>query len=773
MRICNALIMSAIAMGGVLASCSNDEPLEPSTTEIYNREFVKQFGVPPEGHSFAMATSAGLKVKTACGGHVRVTADYDGKRYLFADLYVAPGLHALPVTIPNNVQTLYITTDGGTVTVTTDQTVDIDKIAAGGSRYGDYGAHTFDNSGIIFNGESSEDGPYLVFDPADLLPEYFAANPIGADNTDYWYRKGKDGSIDYHEGFNEQVFWGETAIGDGDTRKGHSHNMSYYIFPIWWQARNGVKDYEVFLCQSKEDPLKPSETGAYTVNNWRAYFDRNYNPVGHPAEQLTDATHPFPWLGYSDAKRSKEDVEVLDPKTLFTFDDGSFQQAYDPNCPGTVLSAGIKITFDDQRYSFQGTSAGTQDFTKHKFGKNAIGFYLTSHGGTNESYSVPHMARYMWDGKYYDEQLKNLFFACVSTKRTMIPDKTFLVRENHYDIGLGSLLGGNGFQEIKRSGSFILAFDSEPSQAGDRTARDYADVLLLVVPVNDDQTDFCYVHEEKAEPFVWTMAAEDLGSTDDWDFNDAVFQFTDVIVNLNSTNKNAVATNVDGPLDAASVREITVTPMAAGGTMPIYAAFYINAMQLPAVSGASDDDWYSLQNALIGEASQSQKPKAATYIIGKEFHSWLGASSYTQMVNTGAKRSSFKAKPAVFNIAVDYNMGNNYKNPQASYFPNNGYGLYGFAVIVDKENTLSLDSGKDFQEVDLTRGQGIFVLGAPNSAEGQVAPQIFLVPGDWEWPTERTVISDAYPQFNDWVSWGGMMQKQWPSNQNSAKVTKK
>ncbi|MDE6497898.1 MAG: LruC domain-containing protein, partial [Muribaculaceae bacterium] len=651
--------------------------------------------------------------------------------------------------------------------------VDIDNLPASGSRFGDYGAHTFDNSGIIFNGNSSEDGPYIVFDPQDLLPEYFAANPVGRDNTDYWYRKNQKGTIDFHEGFNEQVFWGETAIGDGDTQKGHNHNMSYYIFPVWWREREGAKDYELYLCQSREDPRKPSETGAYTVNNWRAFFDRNYQPVGHDEVQLSDASHPFPTLGYSSTKRTKADVSVFDPKPLFSFDDGSYKQAYDPAGSGTVLSYGIKITFTDQRYSFQGTSAGTQDFDKHAFGKNAIGFYLTSNSGANESFSVPHMARYLWDGKYYDEQLENLFFANVSTKRTMVPDKTFLVRENHYKTGLLELEDGNEFHEINRSGSFLLGFNSAPSEAGDRSVRDYADVLLLVIPVNDDETDFCYVHEEEAEPFVWTMAAEDLGSTDDWDFNDAVFQFTDVIVNLNSTNKNAVATNVDGPLDAASVREITVTPMAAGGTMPIYALFYMDAMQLPSVGGASEDEWYHSLNGTIAQASTSQSPFAGPFIIGQELHKWLGATSYKQMINTGAKRSSAKVKPATFNIAVETNMGNSYKNPAASYFPNNGFGLYGFAVVVDRENTLSLDAGKDFQKVDLTRGQGIFVLGAPNAAEGQVAPQLFLVSGDWEWPTERTIITDAYPQFSDWVSWGGYMTKTWTNYPNRDKVTNK
>lgn len=38
---------------------------------------------------------------------------------------------------------------------------------------------------------------------------------------------------------------------------------------------------------------------------------------------------------------------------------------------------------------------------------------------------------------------------------------------------------------------------------------------------------------------------------------------------------------------------------------------------------------------------------------------------------------------------------------------------------------------------------------APNMSS--TAPQIILLPGEWEWPRENVAITDAYPEFTDWV----------------------
>ncbi|MDE6653378.1 MAG: hypothetical protein K2K37_03205 [Muribaculaceae bacterium] len=82
------------AMAASFGSCSQEPivTIDP-VVEEYTRNFIKEFGIPEQGHDFAMAMTAGLKVKTARGGHVTVTAEIDGKNYLFADLDVPVGTH--------------------------------------------------------------------------------------------------------------------------------------------------------------------------------------------------------------------------------------------------------------------------------------------------------------------------------------------------------------------------------------------------------------------------------------------------------------------------------------------------------------------------------------------------------------------------------------------------------------------------------------------------------------------------------------------------------
>ena len=37
------------------------------------------------------------------------------------------------------------------------------------------------------------------------------------------------------------------------------------------------------------------------------------------------------------------------------------------------------------------------------------------------------------------------------------------------------------------------------------------------------------------------------------------------------------------------------------------------------------------------------------------------------------------------------------------------------------------------------------------SVKGQ-DPHGIVVPGKWQWPTEKTCIKDAYPEFNTWAA---------------------
>lgn len=227
-----------------------------------------------------------------------------------------------------------------------------------------------------------------------------------------------------------------------------------------------------------------------------------------------------------------------------------------------------------------------------------------------------------------------------------------------------SLNGENGCfgASFYNDGNMYLAFEDYVSQAEEQ--RDFNDLVCLIQGITDDDTpeEETPVTPEIIDkdpiadtPQSWIVACEDLGSTDDFDFNDIVFSVS----------------YVNGATKAE------VTPLAAGGTLA--ANIILNGTNLG------------------------------------EIHAWLGGKAGS-MINTGAGATGAGASKTVTvdaGFAMSDNMG-------------------GFSIQVIKEDGTTT--------VDVTApGQG-------------TAPQMICVPGGWAWPTERSNISVAYPQFGAWGS---------------------
>ena len=185
------------------------------------------------------------------------------------------------------------------------------------------------------------------------------------------------------------------------------------------------------------------------------------------------------------------------------------------------------------------------------------------------------------------------------------------------------------------------------------------------------------VEEEQEEGESWIIACEDLGDTDDYDFNDVVFKVSHV-----SGQKTA-----------------TVTPLAAGGTL---------------------ETWIVYNNQYLGETHQLLGAKENT------------SGSYP-MINTTTITAT--ATPQVVNVPEDYTVTNN---------------MGGFSIIVKSKNN------SDSNAVLIT---------APSAG---AAPQMFCVPSTWAWPTERTKIQDAYPNFANWSADSNNIE--WYNNATAGKV---
>lgn len=817
MKFFNTVI--GVAGGCLLATACSSEPIQsvPDSHETYTREFIKNFGVPADDHNYAMAQTAGLKVTTSKGGHVIVAANVKGENYLFADLDVPAGTHAIPVTLPRSVKELQVVTDLGVHTVALDAVVDIDK-APLDSRGGifDIDKPTPDsNLNLIIDDEG--DYPYLYM---NLLA---ASRPYGPSTStvtreqptvnkfiSQYFTPGIESThnTNINTIFDPEISKFSSASHE-TTFTCHNGELVYYIFPIYWRAGLDQKDFKVYVHSLNE--------GDYSIV--REKIRLPFNDAGDD-----EAGKPFPYLTYWDQSSFPMNLKYLTPGkenqlTMGSFksDDGSFTEAY-PKAQVVsgkiknmkLMSRGVKIRIkssllDPEQYP---------DIDPHYHPAFCLAVEHTGKDGKKSfSSSCPWYNTREWNGNYFDMSLNELYLAGAATKSISYPNiPAYIYDTQFYDYDrdganfpykpVDAVHNTNGgletdgyaghswlrqieapapddknYSKFQSSLPILLGFNSAPTQKGQTDDRDYCDVIFLITPHYERSVAWQYTYT-KLHAYEWTIAAEDLGGTLDWDFNDVVFTFTDVIQNLKSANHMNSVAMATGPASFTSMRVITVTPKAAGGTMPVYITYTGKDLKPMPEMPAEGDIMYSEADKALSDYFATTTGEEGTFIIGTEVHKWLGAGSSTSPVNAGSSRTHSAKQSVQFVIPTDKDI---LEEDELGYLPGMSQGsapnkpLFGFAILVDKDNTLNVDAladgGKGFVHMsDYTLGQDDYLIGVPD-ANGSAAPQMILVEGDWEWPREMINIMDAYPSFTDWVK--NPDNDQWHKVKNDGKFTKK
>lgn len=148
-----------------------------------------------------------------------------------------------------------------------------------------------------------------------------------------------------------------------------------------------------------------------------------------------------------------------------------------------------------------------------------------------------------------------------------------------------------------------------------------------------------------------------------------------------------------------------ITPLAAGGTLPVYLKYN-------------------------GDYVGGEK---------KEFHSYFNVSTNT-MHNT--RRYYGPGSP---NIEVE---------------AGSDFSLTDFIGLYDKDKTGAFSIEIEASEETIR---------SISLREGDIVPQLLILPGTWQWPTETTSVRTAYPKFDEWVkntatSWSA------PGNYDATKV---
>lgn len=260
---------------------------------------------------------------------------------------------------------------------------------------------------------------------------------------------------------------------------------------------------------------------------------------------------------------------------------------------------------------------------------------------------------------------------------------------------------------------------------------DLNDLIFIVKELNLTVTsDGEKINGNVDTPFTWIIAAEDLGTTDDFDFNDMVVGVTVDPVNDGGEDYNT----------------ITFNPLAAGGTMPIYLHFdpvgtdgttALNIVNTSAIVSDITEDGILYPHYLV--ANGGTTPEKADC----EWHNWFdsGYSSST-MINTGTGSSTATTLHQC-QVTVDGTFSlTKYSNVSSGKF--NGFYI---EVVGNSGTTTDPTNQKDANDS--------WIIGA--KSDFSVAPQMFVIPdegpssGTWRWPSERTHILTAYPNFQGWA----------------------
>lgn len=314
------------------------------------------------------------------------------------------------------------------------------------------------------------------------------------------------------------------------------------------------------------------------------------------------------------------------------------------------------------------------------------------------------------------------------TTKLPIPDKyiRYYSEAKYNPTEGGSNVFGATYMYNAPTGNYrVLGFED-----WGRDVHDLNDMMFFITSIKPEKIP--HVEDEdnpEPEKYEYLIAAEDLGGTCDWDFND-------VVASVTTVSKNYTDDTAEDGTATYPYTEVTVTPLAAGGTLPVY------LMYTGKVCTSKDD--YESANV-------------QNYMLVDEFHSWLTGREEAPTVptNVGASAST-KGKPVTFNVpGGDYTLGMHKKYESTDEGKNNMGGFWIIAInSKDTPFTLQTGTGDLILQTSIPENKGITKIEAPAADHNvnSIAPQMICVGNDWLWPREGKKIHDAYVGFNDWLN---------------------
>ncbi|MDE6858852.1 MAG: DUF4842 domain-containing protein [Duncaniella sp.] len=701
-----ALVLAGFGL--VVASCTTDEITIPKS-ELYTREFIKQFGVFDPNHDWNHAQRANVTVTTSTSTDIKIYAKVNGTRYLFGTYLGVNGSRELGVDIPKGVTSLILRANGRDYTVSPGSKVNI----GGSSRLITDPGSTADNK---LTWSISRERMLSTEAMKQYIEDYPEDKPnLGRGTTSFYFVADGEEHTFY------PFYWNTAA----------THALGIYYIPDESNPDNIVMQ-DLYFTKSGELASSQSLACNPTIPADFRYEPGDVHMFGDTRYKCSEWAEVFPGFrttleAYKDDEATEMQNYVLSDGSKFS--DGIVRTYSDAETADFVTDNGYISRIEYRNYTFVITETVTKEYVTPKAFERRN--FEPAHSGVGAAYEnvdficsrgityklekgtkygfyikvskeqkaffdeidgvqVP-KAEQPYDFIIFSQASRNASYVDSKTKEGSSDDVNAVIRNyNWYDTngdGNASTWWDESFTEndkhayaswdvIEMGGKEYAMFGFEDWEANSNDkGPDLNDLMFLfetgtrpsnVVDEDEPEDELCY---------EWIVAAEDLGNTDDFDFNDVVFG----VGNFKLSEDGETAT-------------VDVRALASGGTLPVY--LYHN--EVP---------------------------------VGGEFHSWFGDYPTSTVINATGTASA-KGKTETITVNKDFTMA---CCQLVDGTPNN---MGGFTIHV---------IGKD--------GTEITEITAPNLStnEENFAPQMICVPTHWLWPTERTHILNPYPNFKQWV----------------------
>lgn len=566
----NLILAAVTAVGAsILSGCAAD-PILPDKAELYNREFIKEFGAFDPNHDWNHATKVSVNVSTTRPTEVKIYAVVDNVRYLFGTFLNVEGQRTLSVDIPKGTDRLIVRANGIDYDATPGSNIDL---SSRGSRAGEGTPVISAALGARTNWKTFSHDEILSY--RERLPEGYTNLEQVTDNFTFTPTHNFIIYPTYHNTSNSP------EIGIYYRPNNTTNPADFVLTPIFYSKESyvagGISEGSTSISSSSRilqkctdyewvpDPdLDPSANG-FVWDTYRLNYETEHNTTD-TEYLLWDYCPKGEW---EKSGLSQDEIDAIITKYKNTYSD---------------------ITSDNyaliRRFSWvkaQNTTNSNESYDENaKYWRSkgveititpgvTYGFYMKVDGGEHIFYSET----------AFNENLGALDHL---KKREDKTDEEFEeLKEKYYDHPIPHF----GIYDASTEDTKLFVVGGEDWYAwGDY---DLNDVVFFVENIDPEETwpPFSVVDKDVIDvPYQWVIACEDLGSTD-FDFNDVVFGISDVVKD-----------------EQTSTATVDVTALASGGTLPVY--LYYGNSDTPIIPDNTNKG---------------------------EFHSWFGNYSTSTVIN--------------------------------------------------------------------------------------------------------------------------------------------